>query len=236
MKIVKSILGISSVLLLCGALFQWRLAAGLRAEAERVRSDNNEPLEMTAPAPGSNSATEQKERLRESGKGLLKLRNEARQLREQLKELVSIRATNERLVQALASGAPSPAQVPVPEGFIGKEALTDQGLATPEAAAQTFFWAMREGNVTRLYESTTPGFAKLGNLERMTPEQRQELYADFADELRKQMQNFRDFRIVERNVPAPETAMLKVQSSVGGPSVEMVLRRLDGQWKVEKPF
>src|ERR1051325_7901120 len=98
MKAVKWILGITSMLLLCGALFQWRVAAGLRAETERLRSGTNGASEITGRGSAASSAAEEKERLRESAKGLLKLRNEARQLRDQLKELASIRATNERLL------------------------------------------------------------------------------------------------------------------------------------------
>src|SRR3954464_4324806 len=114
MKRLKWLLGMLSVTILCGVLFQWRVAARLRSEADGFRSTtNNAPTHEEGDLPGTES-DEQKNRMRDSNRDLLKLRNEARQLREQLRELASVRAANERLRTSLASGAGAQAQLSTP--------------------------------------------------------------------------------------------------------------------------
>ncbi|HUR45032.1 MAG TPA: hypothetical protein VMZ27_04070 [Candidatus Saccharimonadales bacterium] len=225
-----------SILVLVALCLQWRVAAGLKFEIEHSQVTTNESERAASPDAGVPGAEEEKGRLRESSKDLLRLRNEARQLRQEAAELASLREKNDRLRKALAEAAPQQNPFRVPEGFIGKETLSDKGLTTPEAAAETFFWAMREGNVERIYDATTSAFEKPGNLEKMTLEQRQDLMARFADELRNQMKYFSSICFVGREEPTPDMAKLKLQSGQGGPTAEMLLRKVSGQWRVEKPF
>jgi len=95
--------------------------------------------------------------IRETSHELLRLRNEVRQSREQARELEKLRQENEHLasvLKALASGkAPRLAQM---EGYVARETWSNAGLAAPEAALQTLFWALQEGNIERMLECMTP--------------------------------------------------------------------------------
>ncbi len=94
---------------------------------------------------------------------LLKLRNEVQMLREQTGDLNQLRTENERL-RALAQRADS--QMPPLPPFLAnlpilnKEGLTNAGFATPEAAAQTYFWAIREANLEAWITCLSPKLAE----------------------------------------------------------------------------
>ena len=81
---------------------------------------------------------------------LPKLRNEVHELREQVRDLESLRTESARLrAQMQQVSAQSSLLPPFPgagQPILSKDSLTNAGFATPEATAQTFFWALREAN------------------------------------------------------------------------------------------
>jgi hypothetical protein len=124
----------------------------LRAENQQLSADQVEAAQLKEdPVRTENwqdSSSEIKS-LRAENHDLPKLRNEVRELREQIKELERLQAENARLRSASQrqgeQTAPLPpflANVPI----LSKASLTNAGFATPEAAAQTYFWAIREAN------------------------------------------------------------------------------------------
>src|SRR5260221_5890653 len=88
---------------------------------------------------------------------LMKLRNEVQQLRSQAPLLANLRAENQRLtfeVNSMAEG-----KVPLlseMEGYVAKGAWSNAGFASPEAAMQTFFWALREGQFDQIAGCFSP--------------------------------------------------------------------------------
>ena len=90
---------------------------------------------------------------------LPKLRNEVHQLREQVRDLETLRAENTRL-RSLAQQVSAQPPFLANSSVISKDSLTNAGFATPEATAQTYFWAIREANQTAWMNCLTAQLVK----------------------------------------------------------------------------
>jgi hypothetical protein len=121
------------------------------AEADQLKAD-------LAKSTGSEAQdVEEIERLRTENRGLLKLRNEVNQLREAKNTFEKVSMENKRLV-ALAKSVPEPSTKPATMQPVVFQMVSvyDRGLATPEFALQTFYWAQRERNSDALSRCVTP--------------------------------------------------------------------------------
>src|ERR1700677_799969 len=226
MKIIKrAVIG----LLLAGgvAAVGWKqnAIAEARAEHQALMSESEEARRLTEENKGIGKLRgehEELEKLRGETRDLPKLRNEARQLRRQAEELAKLRAENERLRGMQASGAPDKTPAPLPPNFVARAAMVDAGLGSPEATAQTFFWAMSQGNTERLSECSVNG-------PRSSAPNPDKERADLVE----QMKDFPGFGITERRDISPDEVELSLQTAAGGSAVPMKLKRVDGGWKVE---
>ncbi len=94
-------------------------------------------------------------RLQRENRDLLKLRNEVNQLRERRAEFQRVSAENLRLQsQVRNTPLPQSSEILLQPIVINLNGLYDHGVSTPEATAQTFFWAQHEGNAEALAHST----------------------------------------------------------------------------------
>lgn len=150
------------VVLLAVLGFQYRQASQLRSENAQLSRDADEANRMKAALAqfqGQPSAQEQADeiaRLREANRDLLKLRNEVHQLRQQTGEFEKLRAENQRLHTLVNSNKNQTAQ-PSPKRVLIKAAdLSNQGFLTPEATAQTFYWAARQADLQTLAACILP--------------------------------------------------------------------------------
>jgi hypothetical protein len=183
--------------------------------------------------------SEEERRVQDQHLLLLRLRNQVRQLRDQLKEASAGQAATARLPNSAQTN--SGAESLAPEAFIAKSALSNVGLDTPEAAAQTFYWCLREGNVEHLVQCVTPDFGFQGwhlfhDLERVSPQDRPEFIRTAGIELQTQVQNFRDFQIASREDISPEVCRLRVKSSASRGMSTMTLRHMGGLWRVDSAY
>jgi hypothetical protein len=238
MSLLKGLLCLLSLAALAALLSQGRAVSQLRLENQTLRGEiETGPSAAQAPqAAVAEVAPGEMERLRLENRDLLKLRNEVRQLREQESGWEKARAEHQRLLQAQRNAPAEATPSPTPEGFIGKEALVDLGLGTPEAAAQTFFWAMREGDFKRMLECVSPRFKRREGFDRLSAEQLEQSSEKMGQTIQNQMQTFRNFRIVERREVTPEEITLRLQSSFSGAVATMTLRRVGNEWLVDQPF
>ena len=145
-------------------------------------------------------------------------------------ELEALRAENQRLVAQGKDLAGRRNRTPLTQlpDFVAKAALHDAGLATPEAAVQTFLWSASQGDINRLRQCVLPG-------TKMVPEG---MDAEaMGKELMDSTKDLEGFRITERKDVSPDEVLLGV-SVVGmtGPSKEetqpMPLKRVGNEWKV----
>jgi hypothetical protein len=177
------------------------------AELERLRSDNEEVR-----------------KLRLANKDLPKLRNEVRQLRRDAEEAQKIRAENERLTAARqTSNAAQGNSRPVPEGFIPRSAMADVGLSTPEAAVQTFFRAMCNGDIERLEQCSVHGPPVPSDPEELRRRQ---------EELMNEGKDFPGFAIAGKQEISADEVIVQVQTVVGGTVVPIPLKRVGNEWKM----
>ena len=182
----------------------------------------------------------------DAGTDLLRLRNEVRQLRAQLPELDRLRAENERLAAEINSGITAPQKLSGMEGFMAKESWSNAGFDTPEATVQTFFWAIREGDLARMAECMPAKerqyFLRLA--EQGHEQEREKTLGEFQG-----LTQGSGFRIVNRaeeqglmtrsgqsiaeGTPVPVRVTLGLQAAAGGAVIPLQLSREPDGWKVK---
>ena len=169
--------------------------------------------------------------MREQTRELPKLRNEIGQLRAVRSELAAARAENARLLEAKRTGALIPRESP--PGFVSKERLAFAGFATPEAALETFFWSMREGNVVVAMESMSPENEDRVRFEQRSAKEREELANSFKTNVEgRGMGSFNDFTVAQREEISPDALALHIRSSVATNTFRFGLKRFGSEWKL----
>ncbi|MDB6110613.1 MAG: hypothetical protein JWR69_2363 [Pedosphaera sp.] len=190
---------------------------GGQQEAQRLELENQE-------IPRLRQDADEIEKLRAENQALPKLRNDVRQLRRQAGELAALRAENQRLLANGKATERPDVPAPLPADFLLRSNLRDAGLGTPEAAIQTFFWAMCQGNVERVSQcilERTPGI-RYGDVD----VQRQDLLKEWS--------RFSGFRIASKKENAPDTVLISLQTSPGGTEMQRIIKRVGNEWKLEE--
>ena len=196
-----------------------------QAEAARLRAENGQALE-------SSDGDQKMERSRAVHQELLKLRSEVRQLRAQAAEAHRLRDHNRGLASATkAIGDGKPIRFSDMEGYVAKETWSNAGLATPEAALQTFLWAVREGQIQPIAECMSPEARPWFEREfAQMPEQ--ERHAALQQGL-GQLTCTGGYRLVTKEEPSPDKVVLGLQAVAGGVVMKVVLRRFGDEWKFQ---
>jgi myosin heavy subunit len=155
-----------ATLLLVG--WQHRQLGDLRAENTTLKQSATEASQLKADLDKSAGMeaqdADQIDRLREENRDLLKLRNEVNQLREARATFEKVNAENQRLQEQVRNAVKTNAkQAPLQPILIRVENLYDRGLATPENALQTFWWAQHTDNGDAMSRCATPeSWARFG--------------------------------------------------------------------------
>ena len=117
------------------------------------------------------------------------------------------------------------------DGFEPSTSWTDSGTATPEAAANTFAWAVKTENTNRLAEVL------------IVPEEVGTNAAEFLGAmsliLQPALAQIKASRLVSTDKPAPEEVTYLFQNQLADGSTQMsslTLKQIDGNWKVKLPF
>jgi hypothetical protein len=199
----------------------------------RTEAPSESPIMLTNDLP-STEAERQAAALREETRNLARLRNEVTQLRRQQAELAAARTENDELLKAKETG---PAiRRKTPSGFRSREQLQNAGYATPEAALETLFWAMREGNAEVAMQSLPPDHSQRLRFERLTAENKIEKRAEMEEQFRSEqlntMKNFTDFAIAHREQPSPDAVVLHLRSSITTNTMKFQLQRFGDEWKI----
>jgi hypothetical protein len=184
-------------------------------EAQRLAEENKGITALR------NSNTEV-EKLREQNKNLPALRNDVRQLRRAAADLEKLRAENQQLLAAMSAAKSPTGPGAVPAGFLPRAAMQDVGTSTPEAAVQTFLWALTQGNLERLAQLTGADGPPIP----LNAEQQK-------SRLSQEAQSFPGFAIAGKNVISADEVEIGLQTSVGGTVAPIKLRRVGNEWKVD---
>lgn len=231
MKRATTLLALLAAIGTAAVLWQ-RLSMVKARHAVSASASNSEPTSATVSATNTDLEREAAA-LRAQTTDLAKLRNEVSQLRTRQGELAAVRAEHEQLRRAKEIGAPIPREVP--PGFIPKEQLRNAGLETPEDAVQTFFWAMREGELAIMLQSLSPENEERKQTERMPPEKRAEFEQMFrAKESREKnpMNHFNDFGVRGKEVISDDAVVLHIGSSLSTNTATVKLERSGGEWRL----
>jgi hypothetical protein len=173
-------------------------------------------------------------RLRAEAREVHKLRNEVSQLRAGRSESEKLRAENQRLKTAPISDGQSAVQSVQQPEFFAKENWIFAGYATPEAALQSFLWAMRQADMKTLQASLTEeGWARFGKGRDNVPA------AALEEEVKRKVKGTAGFRILERIDISEDEIVLRIHSAGEGSSAgdqNIAMRRLEGEWKVERSY
>jgi len=211
----------------CAVLWQRNGLSQLHAQAGEPGSFG--PTEDTRI--GDTTLQQEISALREQAKELPKLRNEASQRRPVRSELAVVRAENARLLEAKQTGGKIPRESPA--GFVSRDSLVFVGRATPEAALQSFFWALREGNMRAAMQSMPADNDELVQLEQMPPQERTKIEEQFkASGEVQMMQRFDDFAVASREEISDDEVVLYVRSSVATNTFPHALKRFGSEWKI----
>lgn len=200
-----------------------------RLEARRVVQSAEKASAGSASAVPKVTA-EDIERLREKNRDIHRLRGQITLAREKRRAFEKMQAENAQMREKIARFKANPDAAKT-EPFL----LSNKGQATPEAAVETMFWAMYQGDIeslSRLMPMMTREF------ERMPAEER----TNNVTLLRAMASNIGRFEITDRKFPSPDEAHVDVRirhreinseiPMLGQDHQTFVLRRSNEVWQI----
>lgn len=201
--------------------------------AARLRNQEDRPLQTPSSAVTQAADEPELAAWREQTKDLPRLRNEVTQLRTRKAEVDAARQEHEQLLQASRDVLRVPREAP--PGFIAKEQLRNAGFATPEAAVETFFWAMRESRLDLMVQCLSPEHRDRKGFESLPEETREKQIKSFQAEGMgdRRSNNFSDFTVTDRQQLSEDTVVLSLRSSVGLRAAQYRLKRTGTEWKID---
>jgi len=153
---------------------------------------------------------------------LLKLRGEVGVLRQQTNELRKLLAENQRLRFRLATNDSAVPTAP-------KDSWAFVGYANPEAAFQSAFWSMNQGNSAALLNSLAPGGREFQKLQSLSSDA-------YLKKRKEQFDTVTAFKILDRELVSPDEAILTVYLDGAKQADRFRLQRLDNEWKLDGPY
>ena len=193
----------------------------MKAEADRLAAENQDLAALRAV---------NKQSVDGAGSELLRLRGEVRQLRAQQPQIDRLRAENEGLAAAIRGGVAQSQKFSEMEGFMAKDSWSKAGFATPDATLQTFFWAIREGDVASLAECMSPRSAQ--HLRRLNEPGNEQERDRTLEDFRKLISGL-GLRVADQQSTAADRATAGIQAAAGGAIIKLQLRRYGTEWKLE---
>ena len=193
--------------------------AELQAQADQLSSQASRPA---APATSDEDRSE-----------LLRLRNQAAQLKQATNELQRMRTqvqqlqtANQQMRATPAPPAPDTNAAAVATGPVPRESWAFAGYATPEATLQSAIFAMSQGDYQTFLASMSPEEAARmqKSFEGKTPEQ-------VAEEGRRETANTRSFQIMGKQELAPDRVVLNVFVAGEDRMQRITMQKIGEEWK-----
>jgi hypothetical protein len=220
--------------LAAGIVVQGMRVSKLKAQNEALRQQvaalqaQVDQLSNQAARPAAPAATD------EDRSELLRLRNQAAQLKQVTNELQRLRTQVQQLQAANQQIRTTPAAAPAPDtntaaavtGPVPRESWAFAGYATPEATLQSAVFAMSQGDYQTFLASMSPEEAARmqKSFEGKTPEQ-------IAEEGRRDTANARSFQIMGKQELAPDRVVLNVFVAGEDRMQRIVMQKIGEEWK-----
>lgn len=181
---------------------------------ERLTRENAE-------LPALRLAGEEVKHLRQSELELAHLRAEVERLRVEGLNAAKLRAENQRLIEA--ENAPEAKTNAIPINYVTRAEMADAGLTSPEAAVQTYFWAMLTGNAARVQQ------CEAGATRNITGSEME----SWSASMRRDFADFPGFFIADERNVSPDAMTVDVKAVAEGTAITMHLMRIGNEWLVE---
>jgi hypothetical protein len=187
-----------------------------------LAAENNRLSNMVAHANSSLANDQLKE--------LLRLRSEVGLLRRQTNELARLREENRRLRGTLAAGedfqATNSPPATAPENIFPKESWAFAGYATPEAALQSFTWAMSTGDVRTFQASMSPD----GQLQ-LAGKYEGKSDTEIAASMVSDMDKTGGYRILGKDVVSENEVTLNIYIDGEDTQAKIKMQKIGNDWK-----
>lgn len=159
---------------------------------------------------------------------LLELRSRVTTLMRRERELAGVRTESEQLRAKLAARGTNPPTPPaLPKGYILGSKVQFRGYATPEAAVESYIWALRTGIIANYLQALSPK-AKQEFLQAAQTSSR------FAENLLQDAKYVPGLRIIASQIRNDGTADVRVETIPGLDPWQLRLRQVNGQWKMDQ--
>lgn len=160
---------------------------------------------------------------------LMQLRDRVSSLRERQRSGPGVSNENAQLRTQLASFG-SAAQGTLPPGYLRRVDARNVGAATPEAAMESFLWAIRHRDVDAVLGAIVFREVQLGNFLR------QQLESGADNDFTRTIEGaLPGFRVAGKQELEPDRVRLDLDLGPGVKRTEEVhFRRVDGDWRLEK--
>ena len=232
---MKALIAVLAVALVAGIAVQTMRISKLKAQNETLRQQvaslqaQADHLTSQASRPAAPTTTD------EDRGELLRLRNQAAQLKQVTNELQRLRTQVQQLQAANQQARATPA-VPAPTGdsnaaltatgTVPRESWAFAGYATPEATLQSALFAMSQGDYQTFLASMSPEEAARmqKSFEGKTPEQ-------IAEEGRRETANARSFQILAKQELAPDRVVLNVFVAGEDRAQRIMMQKIGEEWK-----
>jgi len=214
--------------LAAGLLFQNFRYANLRKLNQQLAVNVEELQKQLAarePAVASVAKTDKEEQSE-----LLRLRNQAAQLRTATNELRQLRAQLNQSPASAQTAAATRAFAGATAELVPRETWSFAGYATPQAAFHSTMFAHSQGDHQTFLASLTGDLARDNQkeLNNKTPEQ-------FSENLRRETAKFTGYRILEMDEVSPEETVLMIYYAGESDTEKVRMRKVGDEWKVAGP-
>jgi hypothetical protein len=159
---------------------------------------------------------------------LLRLRGEVGVLRQQARELETVRNENRQAHAPERSAAEAAATA----DYWPRDSWTFSGYASPDAALQTSLWAANNGDLKALLGSATGDLRKLMEAD-LQGKSENEASIRAMDEVIA----FKSIRVLNRELQGEDTAVITaaIEDRTETHTVKLLMRKVDNDWKVSGP-
>ena len=236
---ITSIIGIATVAgLALWAAFEHQRRDGLGREHTALEQQleemaqliaSNEQLSnLLAKAKASPSLTDDQSR------ELLRLRGQAGVLRQQSRELESVREENRQARAALESSlkSRSAAKAAATADYWPQDSWTFRGYASAEATLQSSLWAANNGDLKVLLASAT------GEMQKMMEEDlKGKSETEASIRMMDEVSGMKSVRVVNREVRSEDTVVItaEIEGRTGTETEKLVLKKIGNEWKISGP-
>jgi hypothetical protein len=236
---ITSVVGIAAVVgLAVWVACEHQRRVGLRREHKALEQQldemaqlitSNEQLSnLLAQAKSPQSLTD------EQSRELLRLRGQVGVLRQQSRELETVREENRQARAALESSLRSqnPAKAAATADYWPQDSWAFKGYASADAALQSSLWAANNGDVKALLAGATGEMQKL-----MEEDFKGKSETEASIKAMDEVMSMKSVRVINREVQGDDTVVLtaEFEGRTDSHTGKLVLKKIGNEWKVSGP-